>query len=418
MESTPHYRRNYLLLLSEAICFTIGMVFFDANTLLPVLVERLTGSAVWVGIVGMIPSTGIFLASLFSANLVRSLPEKRGFILAVGSLGRLPMWVLAIVFAAFPGPLWTLGAFLIVGVQLLFWVADGLVATAWMEILGKTLPSNRRGRFFATMQIVGGALAVAAGGLLSLILDREPPGFPQNYGLVFAVGAALFSITLLALLGLKEQPSPTSPSEPAWAFVKQIPGHIRRCRAFALAMQASLLTGLISLSLPFFVVFGRAQFGFTGADVGFLISARILGGMLGGVVWGTLGDRFGHEKGVLGVALTAVLPALLASLIGWWVPEAYGLAAFLALYVVIGAATGGWHTFINYILDVCPPAERSLYSGLFNVAKAPVAIAPLLGGLLVEHVGYYPLFATTALLTSGGFLLALRLPASRNQNQS
>ncbi len=47
----PHYRRNYSVFLGEATLFGVGLVFASTTTVLPDFVSRLTGSAVFVGLI-------------------------------------------------------------------------------------------------------------------------------------------------------------------------------------------------------------------------------------------------------------------------------------------------------------------------------------------------------------------------------
>ena len=41
-----HFRRNVALTLGEAVCFGLGMAFFDSGTVIPGFITALTGSAI------------------------------------------------------------------------------------------------------------------------------------------------------------------------------------------------------------------------------------------------------------------------------------------------------------------------------------------------------------------------------------
>ncbi len=405
--------RTYLLLLFEGVFFTVALVFFDGNTILPLLVYNLTGSSVLVGLIGMAPHLGAFVASLFAANLIRTMPYKRKFVLVGSSLGRLPIWLAAGLMFVVSVDQWWLAALVVVVVKFLFWFVDGLVGIAWVDLMGKSIESHQRGRFFAIIQVSAGLIAVFAGGLVRQILELKTPGFPGNYGILFILAAFLFSTTILVFLFVEEKPSPVMARDRTWDFIKNIPGYFLANRLFARAMAVSVLHSMLFLSMPFFVVFGQTQLGFSQSDVGFFLSAQIMGGIVGGMLWGWIGDRWGHHRGILTVCSVTSAPPVIALLTGLLLPASIAFAAYLILFFLVGMHINGWPTFLNYTLDVVPAAERTLYTGLMNMVRAPVALAPVLGGILATWFGYYTLFVLTSILLGIAVYMAVTLAHSQ-----
>lgn len=404
--------RTYLLLLFEGIFFTVALVFFDGNTILPLLVYNLTESSLLVGLIGMAPHLGAFVASLFAANLIRTMPYKRKFVLVGSSLGRLPLWLAAgLMFFVAPEQWWW-AALVVIVVKFLFWFVDGMVGTAWVDLMGKSIDSHQRGRFFAIIQVTAGIIAVFAGGVVRQILELDTPGFPANYGIIFLAAAFLFSTTILVFLFIDEKPSPVTARDKTWDFIKNIPGYFRANSLFTRAMAVSVLHSMLFLSMPFFVVFGQTQLGFSQSDVGFFLSAQITGGIVGGMLWGWIGDRFGHHRGILTVCSVTAAPSIIAIVTGLLLPASLAFAAYLVLFFLVGMHINGWPTFLNYTLDVVPAAERTLYTGLMNMVRAPVALAPVLGGVLVTWFGYYAVFVLTGGLTAVAVFLAAALTYS------
>jgi predicted MFS family arabinose efflux permease len=62
------------------------------------------------------------------------------------------------------------------------------------------------------------------------------------------------------------------------------------------------------------------------------------------------------------------------------------------------------------VLDVAPETERATYIGLSNTLAGVLAVAPLLGGWVLEHSSYTVLFALTAAAVLPAMLLAWSLP--------
>jgi len=70
---------------------------------------------------------------------------------------------------------------------------------------------------------------------------------------------------------------------------------------------------------------------------------------------------------------------------------------------VYGAA--GWIGYINYLIEIVPVELRPTYTGLMNTAMAVTSLLPVVGGLLVQVLGYQVTFAVTLATTAAGLLL-------------
>ena len=61
--------------------------------------------------------------------------------------------------------------------------------------------------------------------------------------------------------------------------------------------------------------------------------------------------------------------------------------------------------FINFVLELAPPGERSTYIALANTLSGILLVVPFLGGWLLEATSYPVLFTATM----GGVALGLAL---------
>ena len=144
------------------------------------------------------------------------------------------------------------------------------------------------------------------------------------------------------------------------------------------------------------------------SDVSWVVTAYVVAAAATTPLWGKLGDRHGRKR-LLEVALSLFL---LAS-------AACGLATSITFLVgarlVQGVAAGGLMTLaMASVADIVAPRERGRFQGYVAAVFAVATIAgPLLGGLLVEHVGWRWVFYVN--LPLGVLALAglrTRLPAS------
>ncbi len=403
-------RRNYRLLLAEGILFTVGLVFFDPNTVLPLLMERLTGSAVLVGLVGAVQPLAKGITPILAGNWISSLAYKKRFLVLMMSIGRLPLWILALSLIWIPDAPAFFWAGLLLIVQMLFWFGDSAGDPAWIDMVGKAVPSGRRGRFFAIRQVIGGVLSVAAGAAVAAILAAEAVAFPVNYGLVVCIGALLYLANVGTFVGLVERPSPTSRRLRIITLVRTLPHYLRANGTFGTTMIVLILFNMSRLSLPFYVVFAIREFGLDEGALAVFLPLQMVGRIVGAVIWGHMGDRHGHQRAIKVAALICAAPPLIAIGTGLAVPVVPAMVTFGLLFLVLGLSLAGWPPFMNYVLDIVPDRERPLYAGLMGIGNIPAALAPVAGGLLIQTVSYPALFGITALLTVAGFLVALSLP--------
>jgi MFS family permease len=300
----------------------------------------------------------------------------------------------------------------LLSVQVLFWFGDASGDPAWMDMVGKSVRHDRRGRFFATRQVAGGLLSIVAGIAVAALLGLEGLSFPVNYGVVVLIGAVIYLANVGTFVGLIERPSSTSERLRLGALFRGLPRYLGANRPFALTMAVLVLFNMARLSIPFYVVFGRQVFGLPDSALGIIIPAQMAGRIAGAVLWGVLGDRLGHQRAIRGVVLVSTVPSLVALMLTFAGIGSYAIAAFAFLFFVLGFALEGGPPFINYMLAVVPEHERPRYAGLMGVGYVPAAIAPVLGGLIIQFWTYGALFAITALLSGLALLVAFRLPAA------
>ncbi|MFW6288862.1 MAG: MFS transporter, partial [Spirochaetota bacterium] len=303
-------------------------------------------------------------------------------------------------------------AVLLLAVQILFWFGDASGDPAWMDMVGKSVRHDRRGRFFATRQVVGGLLSVAAGVAVAAVLGLDGLAFPVNYGVVVLIGAVIYLANVGTFVGLIERPSSTSERLPLGALFRGLPHYLGAKRPFALTMGVLVLFNMARLSIPFYIVFGRQVFDLPDSALGIIIPVQMAGRITGAVLWGTLGDRLGHQRAITGVVIVSAIPALIALSLAFVTPGSLAIVPFALLFFVLGSALEGGYPFINYMLSVVPEHERPRYAGLMGIGFVPAALAPILGGLIIQFWNYGALFAITAVLSTLALLVALRLPAA------
>ncbi|MGB0114779.1 MAG: MFS transporter [Ilumatobacteraceae bacterium] len=128
--------------------------------------------------------------------------------------------------------------------------------------------------------------------------------------------------------------------------------------------------------------------------IAWVISAPLLGSAVVLPILGKLGDLYGHRRVFLsGFIVSTVITAF--TTLAW---DPYSLIALRGLAVMIGAAT--IPASMALINSVYPRGERAKAMGWWSlVAAGSPAIGLVIGGPLIDAVGWRPMFAIQAVLS-------------------
>lgn len=387
----------------DGIFFALGASFISHVTILPVFLRLLTESKLAIGMVHSLTMAGIFFPQIFSAHYIESMQLKKGLVVFVGAIMRLPWLILALILpwmVQLPAP-YPLAIFF--SLYLIFTFGWGLVIPPWLDIIGKIILPHRRGTFLGMRFTLGRAFGMA-GALGSFFLIRAFP-FPYNFALCFAAAFTILNISLFFFAMTREIPYPVVKKKIQLIhFLKSLPQVLKRDRNFLFYNIAFALIAFTNLTMAFYSVYGVERFHLPSNYAGIFTTVFMASQGVTGIIWGVLGDRKGHK-------ITMVLSAFM-SILG----SVTALVAPSALFFNIcflfagGYISGTLISNMNIVLEFCAPEERPLYIGLSNAFAAPIFIAsPLLGGLIVDAFSYEAAFFMTGLLTFMGLLVLLFL---------
>src|SRR5215210_898770 len=93
----PHWKRNFAANFVDALFFSLALAFVSLNTIVPLFISQLGGSALLLGLIPALVQTGHMLPPLFAAPYVAPLPRKLPFLLKMTVIERLPLLFLAIL---------------------------------------------------------------------------------------------------------------------------------------------------------------------------------------------------------------------------------------------------------------------------------------------------------------------------------
>jgi hypothetical protein len=183
----PGNRRNFSLGVANGVLFTFAETLINPGLVLVAFVSQLTASPILIGLVTPLRDGAWYLPQLWVSGWLQSQPYKLRLYRLVAAV-RLLMWA-GMTLAAFTlrEPGWLLAAFFLTfGTYALF---SGLSGLPFLEVMGKTIPPNRRATFFAWRLFLGGIMGLGASALVRWLLEAQGPlGFPYNFATLFGLG--------------------------------------------------------------------------------------------------------------------------------------------------------------------------------------------------------------------------------------
>lgn len=364
------------------------------------------------------PYYALYMLSLSASNaqigLVNTLSQLAGATLAVpgaaiadrtghyrqvaliaGAVARL-MWL---VMLAAPFLLPDAGA---VWLVLVAWVAiagaGAMGNAAWTALSAELVPGRLRGGYFASRNIVMQLVRLAAIPLAGQLVNAvgEPLGYQINLGVAFVIAA----IGLYFFSTLPEHlPKLPGTVELDRFNLRAALRQIREMSTFKRFMTShAILTFGVMLGGPFIAVYQAQELDFSTGTIGLVTTAGVLASLIGMRVMGRLHDRFGivwTMRFGIGVPLITVL---------WlWVQtpvQAYIVSVFAA-FTWAGYNLGAF----NLMLAATPDEHRPHYIAINTTVISLVgACGPLLGGWLLDEVGFVPVFSLSTALRLLGLL--------------
>jgi MFS family permease len=401
-----HFKRNYILGIVNGILFNIAFTFMSGSTILPAFLSRLTTSSFLIGAAASLEEIGWLLPQHFVAGFIQSRKKKKPVYTVTAFFRALFFGLLSLsIFLLADRPSMLLVVFLVL--FSLFAIFGGIAGVTFLDIVGKTIPANRRGSFFGWRVSLGGALAfVASLTVIRMVLKGSP--FPSNYGILFSINVFIIAAALTAFCLVKEPPSPEIERKHSFA------GHLRRgwdilrqdlnYRRFLIFRW---LAGSFYMGFPFYIIYAIRHYGVSESTIGLFLSVQMFGVVTSNLLWGWLSNNASTRIVLRSIAAITILPPtlVLCSMVTDIPLILYGLIFFFLGAFYSGIRTG-YHSFL---LAIAPDNERPIYVGMMNTFIAPTLLFSGIGGLVLDMTSFPVLYAIVLLLGVWTLIASLQL---------
>ncbi|MDO8551033.1 MAG: MFS transporter, partial [Ignavibacteria bacterium] len=348
---------------------------------------------------------------IFVSNYVRQLGFKKPWMLKTALVQRIPWLVLALLSYFLIEKVNNDTALLILFLGLAFAAFGGSInLPGWFDLISKITPVQLRGRLFAYRSVLGAAMGIFGGWLVSKILAVI--AFPENFALLFLL-AFLITMSSYFFLTLLNEEEPNHPKQTFSykEFLKRLGSIIKEEKNFRNFLIADSLMMLALMSHAFFAVNAFEKFSLPDAYAGYFTIAMMLSMVFGSLYFGYLADKHGHKLSLLwGVVFTLI--ACIAALISPSVEIYYICFAGSALTISLSLVSR-----LTIISEICKEDDRPTYISLTNLITAPFILSGLLGGWIANLFGYNIVFIIAGIFALGSalwFLIMVEEPRKKN----
>ncbi|WP_028375450.1 MFS transporter [Leeuwenhoekiella sp. MAR_2009_132] len=354
--------KNYFLLLVSNMLTSLGDTLSNPKTVLTWVMSYVNAPVMLISFIVPIRESGSMLPQLFIAHYIRQKPVRK-YVWVLGSvLQFIAIAGIGFVALSFEG---SAAGWLIIVCLVAFSLARGLCSIAFKDVLGKTIPKQKRGKLKGYTASVSGILVLAAG-LFILYKSKENVGI-EFYSYLIFFASALWLIAALIYANIKEFPGETEGGKNGFKEALSRLSLLKEDKQFRNFVITRSLLLCSALTAPFYVLLAQRYVGKEAYLLGLFIIANGVASIISAPVWGKMADKSSKKVMTYSAILTASLGLLIVGIIQfipawrdevWLYPVAFFILGIAHQGVRLGRKT--------YIVDMAEGNRRTDYVAVSN----------------------------------------------------
>ncbi len=399
---------TYVIFIWHGSFLALTMSMIDFNTVFPAMITELVDSKIIFGVIYSLMLGMPYLSSLLFAHFLSAYQYRRKFLIMgiyLRGIAFLGMATFMLFFGA-SLPWLVVGSFFLW--SLLFSLSGGFAGISYDDIFGKLVPREQRGRLYALKQFASSLASFGGGWIIAHVFSMSTLSFPKNYATILFLGFVGLVVASIAFWFIKEPPSQISESKrpKLSALLSRVPGILRDNPEFMKFIVVENLSSFSLMIMPFYMIYAKDMLQVNDVYIGRYLLYQIGGTISSNLLWGWVASRLGNKKAVeLCLLLGGMIPVVALSIIH------LGADFFALVFVLVGFVYSGRRVgFVPYLLDIIPADERPVYLGIRGTLNFLVVLLPLLGGVIIQLVGYLAVFALVAAVMFASFVFLWRRP--------
>jgi hypothetical protein len=397
--------QSFFLILSSYFLTKLGGAIASPKTTLAWLVTAVGAPAFVLGFLVPIRESGSMIPQLFIGSAIRQLPVRK-WVWVFGSVAQgLCIIGVALVALFLEGQA---AGWAVLALITLFSLARGFCSVAAKDVLGKTIPKNKRGQLNGWSASGAGFLTVALG--LLLMFPAADAGEARIIGALLIGAGLLWMFAAFVYARVPELAGETAGGRTALDTLRKLNILVTDVPFRRFVITRALLM-CSALSAPFYVALAQSNQGSIIAVLGAFVVAAGLASLISAPIWGRVADKSSKHVMIFAAVITATM-GITTFLVDRFLPDLTGSAWFLPLaYFVLSVAHSGVRVGRKtYIVNLGSGNQRTDYVAISNsVIGVLLLIVGSVGALapLISNAGVIGLLALMGL---AGALLGTTLP--------
>ena len=391
MKVTPQDSgHNFKAFIWHAFFLALTTSFMDVDTVLTAMLVKAGGGSFAIGLLTAIMIGGASLMQLVFAGFLSGKMYKKKFLLTGIYLRTFAIAAIAIVFYLsdqIPDAWLLIMIFVFIA---MFSFSGAFANVSYVDILGKSILSDRRKKFFTLQQTLN-----SVGLLASALIVRELLryfGYPENYSLLFLIAALLLSTASGGFWMIREIPAARKTGKNISGFLKMIPNEVRQNQNLKYYLLIINIMGLGMSIIPFFILLAKEKFGLSDIMVGNFLLFRVSGMFLISM----LIFSFFRKKGYKGILYTGLIFGIALPPLALFLSES--LYFYHLVFLMAGVFFSIYKIAISGILvEISNDENRAVYTGIAGAGNILPLVFPLVAGSLISFMGFHAVFIFVSL---------------------
>ncbi len=404
--SPKQIKHNFNICIFNGSIYLFASSLVDPTLVLVTFLSNFTQSALLLGLVVPITQAGWSLPQLWISGSIQNQPLKIRLYRKTAIIRIISWGILAATINLVENPQLLLILFFIsFSISSL---ASGLGGLPFMEIVSKTIPTNRRGELFAWRLGIGGLLSIAGGFIVQWILGPKSP-FQQmhSYGILAIAYFILASISILFIFFIEEKKDElVQPHRSVNHQLNEGISLFRNNLNFRKFISFQTMMIFSGVAVPFFAIFVQQQLDGDKSWIGIYLIINAVTNLAANLLFGRISRRISNKL-ILRIASISGLTmsiwvftlALLAKPLhlspiaaSWALAPAFIFSAIRLTGVTVAGNP--------ILLSITPPQSRSLMLGFTQTLLGIVLLISGFSGLIIDWFGFMGLFILTLIASS------------------
>ncbi len=380
------YVYNMIVSVLDVSFFFFALSVVSASVVLPAFMLRLGASAALVALLPAVQVIGLRLPQIITPFLIEGRIRQKPYIVTMNAILR-SLWVLMVplVFLlAESHPRILLTCFLSLFFAMNFLL--GLAQPSWGDLIAKVIPKRRRGSFMGMNMMLGHALGIIGGVIVSYVMNSGRFDYPLNYAVLFLVSSVIFWISF-AFFTMTKEPIIEVPDghESVKAYIASLGQVLKTNRRFVRYIVFTCLLYSFVMGNGLFMAYGVSRFGPVEEMMGRFVMASTVAVMVVAPIFGIVADRAGHGIVLLTSILLYIGSVICAMLAVDWI-------SMYPTFILAAVGVSAWIISMrNMTYELAPEDQRPRYLALVSTIPVPmVLLFSVLGGWLADRtsLGY------------------------------